>query len=560
MRFQTHIAGATLAYGCVSIVIDLPFTAGAVMAASFAGVLPDIDTTASTLGRLCRPVSRWIERRAGHRTVTHAYVGQLFVALVGLPLAWSPSPHLFVALVVGYASHPFLDTLTVDGVRLFWPWSDVRCVFPFYNIRPAAYRFETGSRGDTFLCTVFCLLLIPVLFLKVSSYQRIIRLIQADASSAVRDYLEMSRSHLVYVSLEAADPASGRTLEGRYEAVGSTNYNTLLVRDPSAGTIYSVGQPYSANFQAHRAICERGRPIEISTRTVPMSGKLLADLDNTIPVLRDGTRVRHFLSGAIRIEGFFEYTPNPFQFNTVTSTGSSVKLEYARFEELEELDLLGEVVEQGSITIHVFMSPDEPENYRPGDLSDRRIGRISFSYMRTVDPALYVQKGDDVLSGDTIAVLERQRVTLAEKRVDNLIFTLHEQENKGIPTALIRQIQATNERLDQAEKELERAADRFEKGFLPEVVLRSATAELEDAKKSVALREEEERQFWVEQKNRLRSQRERIEEERLALDELKSRNIIVADLTGSVERIEERTISADRREIRILFIINDITP
>jgi inner membrane protein len=33
--------------------------------------LPDLDTTTSTIGKICFPISSWIEDRFPHRSVTH---------------------------------------------------------------------------------------------------------------------------------------------------------------------------------------------------------------------------------------------------------------------------------------------------------------------------------------------------------------------------------------------------------------------------------------------------------------------------------------------------------
>ena len=199
--------------------------------------------------------------------------------------------------------------------------------FPYYAGRPAAYRTETGQRGDTVLFVLFCFLIIPIILIKAATYERVIRVLQADSSSAVRDYLEMSATHLVNVKLRAEDPKSGRKLEGFFQAIGTTDYNTLLVRD-SVGTIYSVGEPYSSNFLALSAVCERGRPVKISIRTLAMTGRLLADLEEYIPLSRAGgnKRIEHFISGTVRIEEIAEITPNPQRFSPVRNAGPMVYL------------------------------------------------------------------------------------------------------------------------------------------------------------------------------------------------------------------------------------------
>lgn len=126
------LAGASLLAGSEPALYAYP-------AAVVAAWLPDVDNPRSRLGnglsrmknpvlhRATRPVS-WalratsflLFRTVGHRTLTHSLLGvALFVVLIS-PVA-ALSPDLFLALVVGYASHLFADALNRRGVPLLWP-------------------------------------------------------------------------------------------------------------------------------------------------------------------------------------------------------------------------------------------------------------------------------------------------------------------------------------------------------------------------------------------------------------------------------------------------------
>ena len=50
------------------------------------GLLPDIDTATSHIGRLAPELSVVIERRWGHRTITHSLWAVLLVGLLTVPL------------------------------------------------------------------------------------------------------------------------------------------------------------------------------------------------------------------------------------------------------------------------------------------------------------------------------------------------------------------------------------------------------------------------------------------------------------------------------------------
>lgn len=107
--------------------------------AMVAAWLPDVDNPRSTLGNglsrqrnpvlnaVTRPIS-WalrtssffLVRVVGHRTLTHSLLGlAVFAGVMWLLLGGYPN--LFLALVVGCASHLVADALNTPGVPLLWP-------------------------------------------------------------------------------------------------------------------------------------------------------------------------------------------------------------------------------------------------------------------------------------------------------------------------------------------------------------------------------------------------------------------------------------------------------
>lgn len=89
-------------------------------ALAFGALLPDVDTTMSGLGKFIKPLSRLLERRFGHRTITHSLLGMLIVAVVTYPLA-AVNVNTWLFLLLGFASHLILDTVNVIGVPLLYP-------------------------------------------------------------------------------------------------------------------------------------------------------------------------------------------------------------------------------------------------------------------------------------------------------------------------------------------------------------------------------------------------------------------------------------------------------
>jgi membrane-bound metal-dependent hydrolase YbcI (DUF457 family) len=100
------------------------------LVSSLAALLPDIDHPESLVGRIFLPLSKYIQRRYGHRTVTHSIFAILSVSLalspllfLGLLLQVGKFPTWYAALVLAYASHIFIDLFNKSGVRLFSPFS-----------------------------------------------------------------------------------------------------------------------------------------------------------------------------------------------------------------------------------------------------------------------------------------------------------------------------------------------------------------------------------------------------------------------------------------------------
>jgi len=124
MTAATHYAFSYLL--CTAVGFEQPTA----LAASLAALLPDIDHPESLVGRVFLPVSKYIQRRYGHRTVTHSIFAVLAVSLslsplllMGVFLHSGKFPEWYASLVLAYSSHIFIDLFNKSGVRLFAPLS-----------------------------------------------------------------------------------------------------------------------------------------------------------------------------------------------------------------------------------------------------------------------------------------------------------------------------------------------------------------------------------------------------------------------------------------------------
>jgi len=114
--------------------------------------IPDIDYSGSYVSELCPPISNWINKRHGHRSITHSIYWSLLLGV----LCFVESK--FITLLIGYTSHILLDMFTYTGVKLFYPPYNVS--FTFFN-----GPVETGKKTDKVLAVIFAILCIIAIVL-----------------------------------------------------------------------------------------------------------------------------------------------------------------------------------------------------------------------------------------------------------------------------------------------------------------------------------------------------------------------------------------------------------
>ncbi|MEK7257799.1 MAG: metal-dependent hydrolase, partial [Bacteroidota bacterium] len=128
MRLPNHIAGGFCLTGFfASVFFSLNVLASpALIAAVFAGsILPDADNPKSLAGRLFYPIARWLNRSVGHRTLTHSVLFVASLALVGAVVerTFTGEVSFTTVLVIAWFVHVVLDTFTLQGVQLMFPFS-----------------------------------------------------------------------------------------------------------------------------------------------------------------------------------------------------------------------------------------------------------------------------------------------------------------------------------------------------------------------------------------------------------------------------------------------------
>lgn len=133
-----------------------------IAATAFFAILPDIDHLKSPIGKAFYPVAKWLDRRYGHRTITHSltvYVpGILLVMVLESVLGQVGHPYTLL-FAFAYFSHLLFDMLTRQGVPLFYPFKKNPCVIPGnpeLRLRSSDLRTEAACFGIFILLGITC--------------------------------------------------------------------------------------------------------------------------------------------------------------------------------------------------------------------------------------------------------------------------------------------------------------------------------------------------------------------------------------------------------------------
>ncbi len=138
MMSPNHIIGGlvftgTFAAICGENMLSQPLSIALCVIASLA---PDIDNPRAPMGVIFLPIAKWISRNYMHRTITHTLWALLLTTIPFYIFKCHPLIWFF-----GFLSHLIFDMLTIQGVKLFYPFLMNNCVMPGRK----ELRFYTGD-------------------------------------------------------------------------------------------------------------------------------------------------------------------------------------------------------------------------------------------------------------------------------------------------------------------------------------------------------------------------------------------------------------------------------
>jgi inner membrane protein len=333
MTASTHIIGGYLFAGTLCSFTDVnvfenPYYIGA---CALFSILPDIDTTQSTIGKICYPVAWIINRKFGHRTLTHSllflfFVWGVFFALFKFGVI--PNADLVKIAIFAVLSHLVLDMITVSGVPLFYPFFKNPCVIPG-NVN---FRFKSGEWKSEMIissiCAVLCFSMQPLFAHGFwTSYNR--------QFATIKHVDRENRNTEFYVICEYSYILNAETVAGEAIVIDSNQDELTLFDRQNIFKLNSSNPQLKVNYTRPRISTIEKRFENLNFFNIPydslqnlLNGKLASGL------IQSNKNVRYIENSVTYHTNFIKFS-NRFDFQiyaNVDSSRSTVRATIARLE------------------------------------------------------------------------------------------------------------------------------------------------------------------------------------------------------------------------------------
>jgi inner membrane protein len=338
MMSVTHAAIATAGISLILGTAD-PLALGLALLAS---QLPDLDTSTSYIGQICFPISRWLEARFPHRTITHSLLATGLLCAIALPIGYF-SNHLLIwaALPLGHLLTCIADCFTVKGVQWFYPvpaWC--------WSVSNPKRRITTGGPGEYWVLVVATLLLILGLHLG-SSGGLTVQVTNAlgMVDGVIEVYNKQSPTHHVWADVKGIWSSDRTRADGRYFVVANEGDHFVLL--DSKG-IYKTGQ----QILAEKISPTVGSPATTQIQSISLTDEPVAQKLAEVAVSYPNSLI--LVSGAIAIDlpENVRLPVIPNRLTTAQMAGSTVNLNFHPIEPLQAE--LSEQYGTGTLTLKVI--------------------------------------------------------------------------------------------------------------------------------------------------------------------------------------------------------------
>ena len=397
MTSSSHLASSAFFYLAATALLESPINVEGLAITAAGSLLPDIDTPTSSIGRPFFPLSRWINQKIGHRTVTHSFVGMAILAVLALGAAWILSQwtgkgpalmHYGWLLILGYGSHILVDTLNKTGVELFWP-CNLRCVF-FYNEH---YRIASAGSGDYWFMTVCLILNLGMYPLARDGFTLSLHQAFGDIYSVSMDFKQYGDKNRIWLDLEGVEAISNQKVQGRFEILAATDNASVLIERDRVKQIVSRTKPFQ--IFPDRTRIWIGQEQQITTQEIEMTGRTLGE----IPRYADAERV--LLYGYLTPAKFTPVSIHENRYNPISLRLDKLKFEHADYGDIREQQLEHVAIREGILIVKIYRLAGAAEPFATESASGSPIHHLELRFDPT-DEILFAE-GDVIQGGQVIA-------------------------------------------------------------------------------------------------------------------------------------------------------------
>jgi inner membrane protein len=311
-----------------------------ILIAILGAIMPDIDHPSSVIGRTFPFISTPLERRYGHRTITHSFIGWavaslgfafivLFVLLIlgfvrdpGIGIR-SLAPRWIAAFSISYFSHLILDMFNKTGVQMFWPDTS-RDVLP----KNPKFRTVSGSREEVWIFIVLFFLMLLAFPISKYGIASSLRWLFATPGSAMQEYKTM-KTH-AYLEFTGVFSDTKEPVEGVGEILDVQGSRMVILYK---SIIYTIGDELSADILAsHVRIKGTTQPIAITKKEFKDESR-----DSLLEQIPAGALV----SGTVHLpDGMdIKFPVYSGSFKPMAQKGNDLILNFATKKQIEGLSL-----------------------------------------------------------------------------------------------------------------------------------------------------------------------------------------------------------------------------
>lgn len=355
MIAPTHVSFGVLFAEFVFTCVDVVPSGAALLAAGIGSLLPDADTPKSALGRVFKP-SAAIERRFGHRQVTHSALFLGLCALAALPLLLASWKLTYLGLLLGVASHLMLDMANLSGVPLLYPYPG-RFVFP----EPKDARIEVGSKREWVLLAVLLVLVLGFTPVSFVGYKSLFYRLSQNPYWAVEEAKRYGPTHELTMTVQGIWKESQMPVEGEFRLLAIQENGFIAQHAPTPnGLVRGQGRVYFLSHTPFTAVLIHKLKLTMGPRIrkTHSSQKLDYQLFDEVAIPPHA-----IASGYLFFEGFegisdvlYDFSDAEYRTLRIDPTiGHKLLVSYCPSEVLERLKGKGLFVSHGDLSITQFV-------------------------------------------------------------------------------------------------------------------------------------------------------------------------------------------------------------